>query len=410
MTIDIDAVRSGFPSLDRTQDGKQVAYLDGPGGTQVHRSVIAAMDDFMERGGSNLGGPFVTSRETDAVVIAARTAVADLFGAQANEIAFGQNMTSLTYAMSRALARTWNEGDNIVVTRLDHDANVSPWIQAARDAGVDVRFVDFDPQDECRLDLASLDESLDERTRLVAFTYASNAVGTITPVSQIVDRAHSVGALTYVDAVHFAPHGLIDVAQTGTDFLAASAYKWFGPHTGCLYGKADLLERIQPYKLRPAPDHAPDRWETGTQSFESLAGATGAVDYIASLGTGETRRAQIASAYEAIGAHETTLSERFLSGIGTIPGVRLFGHTEMSDRTPTFAIDVTGVEPADVSQKLGAAGCFVWSGDYYAYEVMHRLGKPSTGLVRIGFVHYNTIAEVDRVLDELETIARFRPS
>lgn len=406
MTIDIAAVRSGFPALDRTQDGKQVAYLDGPGGTQVQESVIAAMAGFMERGGSNLGGPFETSRETDSVVSDARAAVADLFGAHRSEIVFGQNMTSLTYAMSRALGRQWKEGGNIVLTRLDHDANVSPWVQAARDAGVEVRFVDFDPGDGCNLDLVALDEVLDERTELVAFTHASNAVGTTTPVAQIVDRAHGVGALTYVDAVHFAPHGLIDVDESGTDFLVASAYKWFGPHTGCLFGKSDLLERVQPYKLRPSPDHAPDSWETGTQSFESIQGVTAAVDYIASLGDGATRREQIASAYGAIGAHETTLSERFLSGIATIPGVHLFGHTESSGRTPTFAIDVEGVEPAVVSRMLGAAGCFVWSGDYYAYEVMHRLERPTAGLVRIGFVHYNTIAEVDRVLDEIGSVSR----
>jgi cysteine desulfurase family protein (TIGR01976 family) len=368
------------------------------------------MADFMERGGSNLGGPFVTSRETDAAVNDARAAVADLFGAHADEIVFGQNMTSLTYTMSRALGREWNEGDNIVLTRLDHDANVSPWMQAAGDAAVEVRFVDFDAGDGCSLDLGCLDEALDERTRLVAFTHASNAVGTITPVAQIVDRAHRFGALTYIDAVHFAPHGLIDIAQSGTDFLAASAYKWFGPHTGCLYGKSDLLERVQPYKLRPSPDHAPDRWETGTQSFESLKGVNAAVDYIASLGEGATRRERIASAYGAITAHETTLSGRFLSGIRMIPGVQLFGHTETSDRTPTFAIDVEGVGPAEVSQRLGAAGCFVWSGDYYAWEVMRRLDRPSAGLVRIGFVHYNTVSEVDRVLDEIETVSRLTPA
>ncbi len=404
MTLNAAAIRAGFPALDRSLDGRTVAYLDGPGGTQVHGSVIDAMASFMEQGGSNLGGSFVTSVDTDAVVASARRAVADLFGAQPNEIVFGQNMTSLTYAMSRALARTWEAGDNIIVTRLDHDANVSPWMQAAADAGVEVRFVDFDPEDGCDLDLDTLDTVLDSRTRLVAFTHASNAVGTITPVADIVERAHSVGALAYVDAVHYAPHGLIDVVESGTDFLVASAYKWFGPHIGCLYGRDDLLSELVPYKLRPAPQASPDKWETGTQSFESLAGVTAAVDYIASLGHGATRRDRIVSAYGAINDHDTVLANRFLDGIETMPNVTLFGRTGSTGRTSTFAIEVAGVAPETVAESLGANGCFVWSGDYYAYEVMHRLGGAPDGLVRIGFVHYNTEEEVDRVLAELTGI------
>ncbi len=403
--IDVQTVRDGFPALSRRLDGRTVAYLDGPGGTQVHGSVIAAMTRFMEAGGSNLHGPFVTSIETDAVVDAARAAVADLFNARPDEIVFGQNMTSLTYAMSRALARTWSPGDNVVVTRLDHDANVAPWLQAAADAGVTVRVVDFDPGDGCRLDLTSLDDALDERTRLVAVTHASNAVGTITPVADIVTRAHDVGALTYVDAVHYTPHGLVDVAATGTDFLVASAYKWFGPHTGCLFGKAAHLETIEPYKLRPAPDTSPDRWETGTQSFESLAGVAAAVDYVASLGAGATRRERIVSAYGAIAEHETALSERFLTGLADIPGVRLYGVEGVEGRTPTFAVDVAGTPPADVARALAQMGIFVWDGDYYAYEVMRRLGVAPDGLVRIGFAHYNTVEEVDRVLEALRSQA-----
>ncbi|MGI9584298.1 MAG: aminotransferase class V-fold PLP-dependent enzyme, partial [Acidimicrobiia bacterium] len=246
--LDVESVRSGFPALDRRHNGRVVAYLDGPGGTQVHGTVIDAMSQFMTRGGSNHGGHFVTSSETDAVVDGARSAVADLVGADPDEIAFGQNMTSLTYSFSRALSRTWSVGDNIVVTRLDHDANVTPWVQAAGDAGVEVRFADFNPESGCSLDMESLDRALDHKTRLVAFTHASNAVGTITDVASVVRRAHAVGARTFVDAVHYAPHGLIDVCATNTDFLATSAYKWFGPHTGCLYGKADLLEEVAPYK------------------------------------------------------------------------------------------------------------------------------------------------------------------
>lgn len=404
MPFDIATIRQGFPALSRTLDGKTVAYLDGPGGTQVHASVIDAMAGFMSRGGSNLGGPFATSRETGDVVDGARDAVADLFGSDPDEIVFGQNMTSLTYAMSRALARTWIPGDNIVVTRLDHDANVAPWLQACQDASVEVRFVDFKPDEGCGLDIGSLDVLLDKRTRLVAFTHASNAVGTITPVADIVSAAHEAGALTYIDAVHQTPHGLVDVRESDTDFLVASAYKWFGPHTGCLYGKADILEQVDPYKLRPAPDDTPDKWETGTQSFESLAGVTAAIDYIASLGVGETRRARIASGYEEIARHETMLTERFLSGLRSMEQITLYGKPTSQDRTPTFAIEVDGTRPYDVAQQLGESGCFTWSGDYYAYEVMRRLGKTTGGLLRIGFTHYNTTEEVDRVLAELDAL------
>ena len=403
--IDIEMVREGFPALARTVAGEPAAYLDGPGGTQVHRTAIDAMSEFMERGGSNHGGSFVTSEETDATVAAARAAVADLFNADPGEIVFGQNMTSLTFALSRALARTWDPGDNIVVTRLDHDANVSTWMQAADDAGVGVRFVDFDPDAGCSLDLATLDAALDDRTRLVAFSHASNAVGTITPVAEIVERAHEVGALTFVDAVHFTPHGLVDVRATDTDFLIASAYKWFGPHTGCLYGKRSLLEGIRPYKLRPASDASPDRWETGTQSFESLAGVTAAVDYIASLGAGSTRRERLVSAYDAIGAYESKLSSRFLARLSEMSNVQLFGAPTSIGRTPTFAIEVAGCDPSDVARKLGDQGVFVWAGDYYAVEVMARLDRSDRGLVRIGFVHYNTMDEVDRVLDSIAAIS-----
>ena len=363
------------------------------------------MSGFLARGGSNLHGPFASSHDTDAVLDAARAAVADLYGARSDEIVFGQNMTSLTYAISRALARTWDRGDNIVLSRLDHDANVTPWTQAAFDAGVDVRWIDFLPERECTLDLDTLDAALDERTRLVAFSHASNAVGTITPVADIVERAHRVGALTYVDAVHYTPHGSVDVASTGTDFLVSSAYKWFGPHTGCLYGASRHLGTIEPYKLRPSPDTAPDRWETGTQAFESLAGVTAAVDYLASLGEGDDRRSQLVTASEMITSYEAGLSERFLTGIAEMPAVRLAGRTGSEGRTPTFAIDVEGRLPSEVAGTLGEAGIFVWSGDYYAVEVMARLGRSDHGLVRIGFVHYNTPAEVDRVLGALDALA-----
>ena len=402
MALNVEAVRSQFPALSRIVDGQVAAYLDGPGGTQVPKSVIDAMADFMSAGGSNHGGPFVTSRETDAVVASARHAVADLFGASPGEIAFGQNMTSLTLSVSRALGATWAIGDNIVVTRLDHDANVWPWVIAARDAGVEVRWIDFNPDEGCRLQVEQVAEVIDRRTRLVAATHASNAVGTVTDLRSLIGAAHLVGALTYVDAVHYSPHGLLDVAAIGTDFLAASSYKFFGPHTGCLYGRSDVLDAVHAYKIRPAPDDPPGKWETGTQSFESLAGVTAAVDYIASLGEGGSQRERIRSAMETIAAYERSISERFLSGIAGLPKVRLYGRDNPDGRTPTFAVSVDGKHPDAVAAALGDVGIFVWSGDYYAVEVMRRLGVANQGgLVRIGFVHYNTFEEVDRVVAAL---------
>ncbi len=401
--MNIEELRRGFPALGRTIDGQPVTYLDGPGGTQVHESVIEAMSAFMVRGGSNLHGPFVTSHETDAVLMSARSAAADLLGSDPGEIVFGQNMTSLTYGFSRALARTWKPGQNVVVTRLDHDSNVATWVQAAESVGVETRFIDIDPESGCNLDPVSVASAIDGDTALVAFTHASNATGTITDAHAIVEQAHSAGALTYVDAVHFTPHGRVDVRSLDTDFLACSAYKWFGPHTGIVYGKREHLESIEPFKLRPSPNDAPDRWETGTQSFESLAGVTAAVDHIASQGHGSTRREQILDAVGATIAYEAQISDRFLAGVAEMPNVTLYGPDTSAGRTPTFAIEVDGMTSDAVARALGDQGIFVWSGDYYAWEVMRRLEKPE-GLVRIGFVRYNTVEEVDRVLGALEDL------
>lgn len=403
--LDVSTIRSRFPALDRTVDGVPAAYLDGPGGTQVPTDVIEAMAGHLTAGTANLGGPFDTSRETDAVVEAARAAVADLFNATPSEIAFGQNMTSLTLAVSRAIGAGWSPGDNVVVTKLDHDANVWPWVLAARDAEAEVRWADFDPERGCAFDPGAVAELVDDRTRLVAVTHASNAVGTIVDVGAVTEIAHSVGALSYVDAVHYTPHGLVDVQASDCDFLAASAYKFFGPHIGCLFGKRDLLEGIEAYKIRPAPGSGPGKWETGTQSFESLAGAIAAVDYIASLGGGESRRRRIESAMVEISNHEQRLAERFLAGLAEMPGVDLYGMDTAASRTPTFAVDVVGRDPAEVAAELGKQGIFVWHGHYYALEVMERLGKPDRGLIRIGFVHYNSIDEVDRVLSALEQVS-----
>jgi cysteine desulfurase family protein (TIGR01976 family) len=403
--LDPAAVRSRFPALSRTLDGVPVVYADGPGGTQVVDTVIEAAAGFMAAGGSNLGGPFATSEETQAVVDAARAASAHLFGAERpDEIVFGQNMTSLTLALGRALARTWQPGDEIVCTTLDHDANVSSWMQAVGEAGAVVRLVDFDPGTG-RLDPEAVAAALTDRTRLVAVTHASNAIGTVVDVAAVVEAAHAAGALVFVDAVHYAPHGLIDVVATGCDFLAASAYKFFGPHTGVMYGRSDLLARLDSVKIRPAPSEAPGKWESGTQSFESLAGVGAAVDYLASLGQGDHRRCRIRSAMGRIAAYEAGLSRRFLERIAGNPSVTVHGVSGVEGRTPTFAVALEGMHPRRVAEELGRAGVFVWDGHYYALEVMRRLGVLDTGgLVRIGFVHYNTVEEVDRVVDALEAL------
>jgi cysteine desulfurase family protein (TIGR01976 family) len=409
MKLNSDSIRSQFPALRRTVNGELAAYLDGPGGTQVPQSVIDAMSGFMQRGGSNLGGLFVSSRETDATTQAAREAMADLFHANANEVAFGQNMTSLTFAFSRAVSRTWQAGDEVIVTWLDHDANIAPWLLAAEDRRVKVRWLDINPADgTLRDDL--LPDLLSEKTRLLAITWASNALGSITQMQHAVRLAHAVGAWVYVDAVHYAPHDLIDVQAVDCDFLVCSAYKFFGPHTGVFYGKYALLDSIRAYKVRPAPADPPGKWETGTESFESLAGVAAAVDYLASLGEGTSRRARIVDAMAAIKAHGEMISQRFLEGARDVPGLRVYGITDLQrlhERTPTFAVSLAGYRPDEVARLLGEKGIFVWNGDYYAVAPMERLGVlDKGGLVRIGFTHYNTEEEVDRVLHELDALAR----
>jgi cysteine desulfurase family protein (TIGR01976 family) len=407
--FDVSELRSRFPALARTVGDGPAAYLDGPAGTQVPSSVIDAMAAHLASGSANHGGAFVTSVETQAIADAARQAAADLFNARTpDEIVFGQNMTSLTFAMSRAVARTWSPGDEIVVTRLDHDANIAPWVMAAADQGVTVRWVDFDPERGCDLDLGSLDAALGPRTRLVAVTHASNAVGTIPDVAAVVERAHAAGALAYVDAVHYTPHGLVDVQATGCDFLVASAYKFYGPHTGLLYGRWELLDELTAYKVRPAPDEPPDKWETGTQSFESLAGVTAAIDHIAALGgmVSPDRRGRLVAAMEAIGEHEHRLAARFITGVAELPGVAIHGRQEAERRAPTFAVSVAGRHPDEVAAYMGERGIFVWSGHYYAVAVMERLGVlEDGGLTRIGFVQYSTEHEVDRALQALDDLA-----
>lgn len=393
-TLDLAAIRARFPALGRQEGSHTAAYLDGPGGTQTPAPVIEAMAGVLERGVSNLGGGFGASDEAVRVTAEARAAMGRMLGADSATISFGQNMTSLTFAMSRALGATWREGDAIVVTSLDHDANFTPWVMAAGDTGVEVRVAEFNTTTGL-LDPDDVADLLDERVRLVAVCLASNALGSVVDVAAISEAAHQVGALVYVDAVHAAPHLVIDVTSLGCDFLVASAYKFFGPHTGILYGAAELMASIDAYRVRPAPSDPPGKWETGTQSFESLAGVAAAVEYLESLGR------------DVVAAHESNLGQRFLDGIADMSHVDLYGVPRMDEnRIATFAIGVGGRHPDEVSGRMAAAGVYVWAGHYYAVNVMDRLGVlDDGGLVRIGFVHYNTADEVDRALDVLDALA-----
>jgi cysteine desulfurase family protein (TIGR01976 family) len=385
VAFDVAAVRSKFPAL-----ASGLAFLDGPGGTQVPQPVIDAMADCLRDANANLGGPFETSRRADAIVGAAHEAAARFLGASPAEVGFGQNMTTLNFALTRALGRELEAGDEIVVTRLDHDGNVAPWLELAKDLDLAVRHADFDPETGT-LDLEDLAAQLSERTRVVAFPWASNALGTVTPVQRIAELAHEAGALAWVDAVHYAPHGPIDVAAAGADVLICSPYKFFGPHLGLFFGRQDVIERWRPYKVRPADDEpVGHRFETGTLSHEALAGTTAAVDYIESLG------------WEAIRAHEREVGQSFLQGL---PGAyRLHGLPTMEGRVPTFSITHPERSPDDLADALGQRGIATWPGNFYAVEVMKRLGLPD-GTLRIGFVHYNLDDEVDRVLEALNDLA-----
>jgi len=418
--FDVTAIRTQFPALRRHQDGRPVVFLDGPGGTQVPERVIDAVSGYYRTMNANSGGAFVTSQATDALAAAAHAAVAAFLGAASpDEVKFGANMTTLTFHVSRAIAATFAAGDEIVVTTLDHEANVSPWRAIADDRGLVVRTVDIHPEDGT-LDLESLDAALGPRTRLVAFGYASNALGTINPVAEIVRRAHAAGALAFVDAVHFAPHGSIDVVALDADFLVCSVYKWFGPHLGALYGRAAVLDRLPAYKVRPAHDHV----ETGTPSFESYAGTLAAVDYLRDLGrrygseadgagSGDARR-ELVAAMGTIAGHERALAGRMLDGLVAIPGLRVWGIADparLAERTPTFAVTLSGTSPADAAAELGRTGIFTWDGDFYARGLIERLGLDERGgVLRLGLVHYSTAAEVDRTLDALAKIATRVPA
>jgi cysteine desulfurase family protein (TIGR01976 family) len=411
-TFDVEALRRQFPALAIEDGGRPVALFDGPGGTQVPQTVIDAVADYYRTSNANHDGPFLTSRRSDAGVHEAHQAMADLLGAASrDEIKFGANMTSLTFHISRSITATMQAGDEIVVTILDHEGNVGPWKAAAADRGLVVRTVDV-RTDDVTLDLDTLDAVLGPRTRLVAVGWASNAVGTINPVAEIVRRAHAVGAWTYIDAVHAAPHLPIDVQAVGTDFLACSTYKFFGPHAGVVYGRSAVLDALPPYKLRPASD----RFETGTGNFEGLAGVTAAVEYLAGIGgayggspEGASRRERLVAGMTAIRAYEMDLYRRLADGLEQIPGLSLFGITDRNrfdERTPTAAIRIAGVAPRAVAEALGAEGIAVWDGDFYATGLIERLGLVAPrGRVPIGVNHYNTAAEVDRLLAALGRIA-----
>lgn len=370
------------------------------------KAVIEAMSDYFANGLSNRGGHFHSSRLTDQTVLAARQAMMDFYNARRpEEIVFGQNMTSLTFSLSRSLARSWKLGDEIVITRIDHDANISPWLMAAEDRGAVIRWLDIRPED-CTLNLEMLPELLNENTKLVAVNYASNAVGSISDVKRVVSMAHKVGALVYVDAVHYAPHDLIDVQDLDCDFLVSSSYKYFGPHTGVLYGKYEHLDLFRAYKVRPASDKPAGKWETGTQSFESLAGVTAAVDYLARLTDSDgSRRERLVQGMAAVKDYEMEISAYFLEQATKVAGLKVYGITDvemLEERTPTFAVSLAGHTAESVAAHLGNQGIYVWDGHYYALAIMERLGLlESGGLVRIGFMHYNTKEEVDRVLQSL---------
>ena len=418
--LDIAWVRSQFPALAQTVNGHPAVFLDGPGGTQVPQRVIDAISDYLRRDNANTDGAYATSRRTNAMLASARAAMADFLNCGADEIVFGPNMTTLTYAMSPAIGRDLGPGDEILVTRLDHDANVSPWL-ALEEKGVTVRWAEIHEED-CTLDMADLASKINEKTKLVAVDYASNAVGTINPVKEVVRLAHAAGALAYVDAVHYGPHGLIDVAALDCDFLVCSTYKFFGPHMGVLFGKREHLQRLRPYKVRPLTDAIPNRWEWGTLNHECIAGITACVDYIADLGRrvhpylseprAATRRAAIVAAFEAIHHYEHGLMERMISGLLRIPGLKLYGITDparFEERCPTLAVRMANQTadqtPLALATKLGDRGFFTWDGNYYALNLTERLDvEKSGGFLRIGLVHYNTVEEVDRLLGALREI------
>jgi cysteine desulfurase family protein (TIGR01976 family) len=449
-TLDRAWIRAQFPSLAQTVNGWPAVFFDGPGGTQVPQRVIDAMNNYLIHANANSHGAFVTSARTDETIAAAHAAMADLLGCDPDEVVFGPNMTTLTFAVSRAIGREIQPGDEIVLTRLDHDANFSPW-KALEERGAAIKVVDIDVED-CTLDMDDLRRQITPRTKLIAVGYASNSVGTINDVAEVTRLAHRVGALSFIDAVHYAPHGPIDVRGIDCDFLACSPYKFFAPHAGTLYGKRQHLQRLKPYKVRPATEELPGRWMTGTQSHEAMAGVTAAIEYLAELGrkvggegllsppantlthgrdaqpddsearesqydiedaaTSPSRRIALLTAMRAIRDYERALAEKLIKGLLEVPGLTFYGISDparFDRRTPTVAVRVAGRTPRQLAEGLGEQGIFTWDGNYYALNLSERLGvEESGGMLRIGLVHYNTAEEIDRFLAVLGEIAAGR--
>lgn len=400
-------IRASFPALERIHNGHPVAYFDGPGGTQVPRCVVEAMSDYLFHHNANTHWAYPTSEETDAAIGNARQTCADLINASAHEIAFGANMTTLTFHLARALGAQYGSGDEIVVTELDHHANVAPWRRLERERGVRVRIVKMDAATG-QLDWKSFEQSITRRTRLVAIGAASNALGTINDIGRAVQLARSVGALAFVDAVHSVPHALADVRALDCDFLGMSAYKFYGPHIGVLFGKAELLESINFPKLIPAPDYSPENVETGTQNQEGMVGAGAAVDFLASLSgeeAGLPRRGRLASVYANLHSRSSALTRRLWEGLVAIEGVRLYGPSPELPRTPTVAFTVNDVASTEVARKLAARGLFLSHGDFYAATVTERLGLGEEGLVRAGCACYTTADEIERLIEGVSGIA-----
>jgi len=409
--LNLPWVRAQFPSLMQTVNENPAVFLDGPGGTQVPQSVIDAMSGYLKTNNANTHGAYATSRRTDEMIANARAAMADFLNCDSDEIVFGQNMTTLTYAISRSIGRHLKPGDEIVLTYLDHDANISPW-RALEENGVSVRFVEIN-RENCTLDMTDLARKLTRRTKVVAVGYASNAVGTINDVREITRLAHQMGALTYIDAVHFAPHAAIDVRALDCDFLVCSTYKFFGPHMGVLYGKREHLKRLAPYKVRANTDEIPNCWEWGTLNHEGIAGIGACVDYIASIGRQvepevSSRRQAVLAAYAAIGEQEHRLMGTLMAGLMAIPALRLFGITEarqFDQRCPTVALRVSDHTPGELAKMLGERGFFIWHGNFYALNLTEKLGvEKDGGLLRIGLVHYNTDEEVTLLLSAMREI------
>ena len=419
MTLDVSAIRNRFPSLNRPE-----VFFDNPGGTQIARQSLARVNSYLLECNANHEGAFATSIASDAILEEAHQAMADFYNAGSpEEIVFGNNMTTLTLHVSRSISRDWQAGDEIVVTRLDHDANVTPWILAAQDQGCKVTWVEFNLEDGT-LNMEQLEMALEHKPRLLAVGYASNSLGTINPVARIIRMAHAAGTLVYIDAVQYAPHGPIDVQELDCDFLIASAYKFFGTHAGILYGKREYLEQLSAYKVRPATNNLPGKWETGTQNHEGIAGVLGAIEYFEWIGKEfggkqiegsvdsgyQGRRMALKQAMLAIHAHELELSRALLNALQSIPGLSLYGLADLhrlDERVPTFSFRIKDLPPRSIAEKLAKEGIYVWDGNYYAINVTEQLGLENKGgMVRVGAVHYNTLQEVERLKNVLLKISK----